>query len=106
MVDINNIGKIILDGKSSAEIKVKLRKMLRHKDDIGSVERMTDSAKKKFFRQKATGKEEETNEEIDTNSPKVTPAQEREHQQEVSKALLAQLKKKYKAAEFMSKRKK
>ena len=36
--------------------------MLRHKDSIGSVERMTDSAKKKYFRQKATGKEEEIDE--------------------------------------------
>jgi len=63
MVDIEGIGKVVIDGTSAAEIKTSLRKVLRKKDMIGDVERVGVSAKKKHFMSKAMGKEEE--EEID-----------------------------------------
>ena len=58
MVDIDGIGKVIVDGKSSSEVKVKIMKKLRKPDDIKGIERMTDPEKKKYFRTKATGKDE------------------------------------------------
>ena len=57
VADIDGIGKVILDGKSSSEVKTKIRKMLRKKEDLRSVERMTGAAKKKHFMSKAMGKE-------------------------------------------------
>jgi hypothetical protein len=58
MVDVEGIGKIIIDGKSSSEVKVKMMKKLKKPDDIKGVERITDPEKKKYFRTKATGKDE------------------------------------------------
>lgn len=62
MVDIEGIGKVVIDGTSAAEIKTSLRKVLRKKDMIGDVERVGVSAKKKHFMMKAKGEEEEIEE--------------------------------------------
>jgi hypothetical protein len=58
MVDIEGIGKVIVDGKSSSEVKIKVMKKLRKPDDIKGIERMSDPEKKKYFRTKAIGKDE------------------------------------------------
>ena len=63
MVNIDGIGRVVIDGKSAGEIKASLRKKLRSKDDLGSVERIGVSSKKKHFMAKATGKEEPESEE-------------------------------------------
>ena len=62
MVDIEGVGQVIMDGKSSSEVKMKMVKKLRKPDDIKSIERLTDPEKKKHFRSKAMGKDDQETE--------------------------------------------
>jgi len=59
MVNIDGIGKVVIDGTSAGEVKASLRKKLRSKDDLGSVERIGIASKKKHFMLKAKGKDKE-----------------------------------------------
>ena len=61
LVDIDGLGKIVIDGTSAGEIKSSLRKKLRSKDDLRSIDRVGVAAKKKHFMSKAKGKGGEEN---------------------------------------------
>ena len=56
-VKITGLPTFYSDGKSRGEVKQALRKLLKRPDDIESIERHTDAAKKKDFRLRAQGKQ-------------------------------------------------
>ena len=60
LVDLEGIGKVVIDGSSKGEVLSSLRKKLKNVDDIGDIERMTDTDKKKYFKMKyaTVGKKE------------------------------------------------
>jgi len=61
-VSVEGIGTIIVDGSGEAEVKMKLRKLVKKPDMIGDIERVTPSKKRKHFMMKAKGEEEEIEE--------------------------------------------
>ena len=66
LVDLQGIGKVVIDGSSKGEVLASLRKKLKNVDDIGDIERMTDTDKKKYFKMKyaTVGKKEPEDKEI------------------------------------------
>ena len=60
LVDLEGIGKVVIDGSSKGEVLSSLRKKLKNVDDIGDIQRMTDTDKKKYFKMKyaTVGKKE------------------------------------------------
>ena len=56
-VKIVDLPPFYVPGKSAGAVKTALRKQLRRPDDIESIERHTDAAKKKDFRLRAQGKQ-------------------------------------------------
>ena len=60
LVDLEGIGKVVIDGSSKGEVLSSLRKKMKNVDDIGDIERMTDTDKKKYFKMKyaTVGKKE------------------------------------------------
>jgi len=60
LVDLEGIGKVVIDGSSRGEVLSSLRKKLKNVDDIGDIQRMTDTDKKKYFKMKyaTVGKKE------------------------------------------------
>jgi len=57
-VSVDGLPDMYIKAKSPAEIKTKLRKIVKKPDTIQSVERVTKSMLNKIFRDKAMGKEE------------------------------------------------
>ena len=66
LVDLEGIGKVVIDGSSKGEVLSSLRKKMKNVDDIGDIERMTDTDKKKYFKMKyaTVGKKEPEDKEI------------------------------------------
>ena len=60
LVDLEGIGKVVIDGSSKGEVLSSLRKKMKNVDAIGDIERMTDTDKKKYFKMKyaTVGKKE------------------------------------------------
>jgi hypothetical protein len=57
-VSVEGLPDMYIKGKSPSEIKTILRKVVKNPDMIQSVDRVTQAAIKKIFRDKAQGKEE------------------------------------------------
>jgi hypothetical protein len=69
MVKVDGIGEFIIDGKSGAEVKSKVKKNLRNPKSITSIERMSGPAAKKYFMGKAAGKSDQEEEGEDEPRP-------------------------------------
>ena len=58
-VKLKGLPSFYVPSKSAASVKAMLRKQMRRPDDIESIDRVTKSAKKRDFRLRVQGKEQD-----------------------------------------------